>query len=116
LFYNVFIGMGVSVEKFMNSMGITYNVKPEEKRFNKGSGNWNICVFVHANYNDTTELAIYYCFEKKRNGNTSFEQSNIIKSPGQGIFAYLGENNEVYNYFKDIAKKTAERIFGEDEF
>ena len=108
--------MSLSVEKFINSMGITYDVQPEEKRFNKGSGNWNICVFVHANYNRTTELAIYYCFEQKRDGNISFEQSNIIKSPTQGIFAYLGKSDDVYFYFKNIAKETAERILRKDEF
>jgi hypothetical protein len=107
--------MSLSVEKFMDSMGITYDVKPEEKRFNKSSGRWYFCILVHANYNDKTELLIYYCFEE-RNGEASFEQSNIVKSPTQGIFAYLGNSEDVYFYFRNIAKEAAERIFREDKF
>lgn len=112
----VFIVMDKTIEKFMDSMGITYDITHGGKRFNVSTGNDYICVSVKAYYEGKTELELHYCYAKTDSGRIVFDEGNIVKEPGQGIFAYLGMNREIYIYFGDKAKKIAEYFLGDDEY
>lgn len=108
--------MSSSIEKFIKTMGITYEVIPGERKFNWSRGHWYVCVAVYAYRDGNTELELHFCYVKKRSGEISFDEGNMVKEPREGVFSYLGLNQEVYYYFKDMARKVAEDSLNEDDF
>lgn len=102
------------IKKFMNELGITYDIHHSKKKFNWIRGHWYVCTSVLAYHKGDTEMEMHFCYKKTQSGEISFEDANIVKEPKEGIFAYLGLNREVYDYFKGMTRKIAEDILSED--
>jgi len=97
--------MNTIIKKFMETMGITYNI--EQTRRLIYAGKPSACYEVNAYHKGKKEYEQHYCYSIKSNGELTFEDANDVKGPSDGIFAYLGMNREVNNFFKEKVKSVA---------
>lgn len=104
----IYMEFKTTIEKFMDRMGITYSIDTH-KRFNLGR---SICVEIIAYYQKKPQYEIFHCYTLNRNnGKVSYDESNFKTSVSDGIFAYLGDNLSVDEYFSEIARQYAIEYF-----
>jgi hypothetical protein len=104
--------MNEIIEKFMNGMGITYNI--ELTRSQIFGGKRYVCYVVYAFYQGNTEYEQYHCYSKRdRDGAIIYESGNQVKGPGRGIFAYITMDNDVHRYFENKTRNKAKEYLSD---
>lgn len=97
--------METMITKFMNSFKLEFEITlVSNDRFLFGR---RLYCFKSSVYNkEDYELLLYTCWSKKHNSNIiKFDGSTWEKSASGGIFSFLGENDEVDEYFLSLTKK-----------
>ena len=104
--------MNEVIEKFMDGMGITYNI--ELTRSQIYGGKPYVCYVVYANYKGNTEYEQHHCYSKRdRDGAIIYEEGNQIKGPGRGIFAYITMDGDVHRYFENKTRNKAKEYLSD---
>lgn len=99
-----------TIKKFMDSLNLKLHIYFESgPKYIMGGELYCFKTYVTGEKNKDYELLFYSCWTKKRNSSHDirFEGANWDKSSELGIFAYLGENKKVDNYFYNLTKDYA---------
>lgn len=103
------------IEKFINIMGLDYEIIIT----NAYRGTWgrkNVCIKVRV-FSKPPEFKMEYiqnhCYHL-RNGKIIYDQGNTVQGVGQGVLAYIGDNEAVDNYFDALARDKAKEFFDEN--
>ena len=100
--------MSSVVEKFMNTMGITYDIELDRGGISRGER--FICYKVVASYKGKKEYEEYHCYNVRR-GSVHYDEGNQVIGPSQGIFAYLGMDSDVRKFFETKTRQLAKNFF-----
>ena len=90
-----------SLEKFMDTMGINYEIKIDRNYWSNGHA---VCAKIMVYYKSEPQYIQYHCYSKRRDGQLKYEEGNEVKGIQQGVLAYLGNDRAVDNYFDNLAR------------
>ena len=99
-----------ALEKFIERLGIEvyYDI---DRDVMTSTGKKYICVGIRAYYKDEETYTQYHCWEITNTGHMTYEDGNEVRGVGESIFNYLGDNDEVYRYFRNKAKEYGKEYF-----
>lgn len=97
-----------AIEKFIKTMGITYDIERGYTFHTHGTGRPGICYGVHAYYGGTKTYEQHHCYSIRKDGGIMYEEGNEVSGLGRGVFAYLGMDYEVRRYFEVKTRKMAQ--------
>jgi hypothetical protein len=110
--------IGEMLSKFMGSFNLYFEIEntnyTDRKYFSHQSlGVIRYCTFVgKIKKRDTNEVVFSFSVEwGTQNGKIFLLDSYQIKSIDGGLFSYLGRDKEIYNYFVQKTKPSAEEWF-----
>ena len=97
-----------SLEKFMDAMGLDYDISVDRTYFSYGKH--VCCIKIEVFKGEDKEYIQYHCYSLKRNGEIKYEEGNEVKGIHSGALKYLGDDRNIDNYIdnkaREIAKKT----------
>ena len=99
-----------ALEKFMKTMNIDVHYEIE-RSFINSSGKRYACVGVLAYYMRKQTMVQYHCYETTNQGLITYSDGNQVMGPGDGIFSYLGEDDNVERYFEEKAREFVKKYF-----
>jgi hypothetical protein len=102
-----------ALDKFMNSMGIYYELKIQ--RTYRENGRPCVCIEVIVYYDDNEEYVQFHCYKLLRNFEVIYTEGNEIISIRSGVLGHLGQDDLVDNYFENLSRQMARNYF-EKEF
>jgi len=103
----------ISLEKFMDRMGITYDVEISRDYYSRDGK--QVCIHVLAYYQGEKQYDQHHCYGL-RNGKVFYSEGNEIMGINDGVLAYLGKEKEIDNYFEDKARDIARNYLRWQEF
>ena len=103
----------ISLEKFMDRMGITYDIAVSRDYYS-GYGK-QVCVRVVVYYQGEEQFNQHHCYGL-RNGKVFYSEGNEVLGINDGVLAYLGKEKEIDNYFEDKARDMARNYLRWQEF
>ena len=107
--------MDEAIEKFMGMMGINYDIYRTSKVFHDNrTGRRVTCFTVNAYHGGEKQYEQHHCYAEKRDGGVLYEEGNDVKSPGKGVFSYLGMDKDVNRYFEKKARQMAIDFFSKN--
>jgi hypothetical protein len=102
--------MNISIEKFMKTMGITYDIERGYTFHTHGTGRPGVCYAVYAYYEGKKTYDQHHCYSIKKDGVIIYEEGNEVIGLDQGVFSYLGMNADVRRYFEVKTRKMAQEF------
>jgi hypothetical protein len=94
----------ISLEKFMDRMGITYDVEISRDYYSRDGR--QVCIRVLAHYQGEEQYYQHHCYGL-RNGKVFYSEGNEVMGINDGVLAYLGKEKEIDNYFEDKTRAIA---------
>lgn len=101
----------VSLEKFMNRLGITYGLEIDKSYYSRYGK--QVCIQVVVYYKGEVQYDQYHCYGLK-NGKPFYSEGNEVKGINDGVLAYLGSDREIDNYFEDKARDIARKYLKQE--
>lgn len=96
------------IEKFMETMGITYDI--EQTRRLIYAGKPSACYTATAYYKGKKEYEQHHCYSRRSDGTIIYEEGNEVIGPDKGVFVYLGTNPDVRRFFEVKARQMAKQF------
>jgi len=72
------------------------------------------CVRVKAYYLRKQIMVQYHCYETTNHGIITYAEGNKIMGPDEGIFSYLGEDDNIERYFEEKSREFVKKYFQEN--
>jgi len=96
-------------EKFMDSLGITYDIKFERSGMvNKGRF---LCFSVEVKKEERTEYLTYHCYKLRNKRDVEYDSGNEVKGISKGILAFYDRPHNVWDYFETKTRNKAKEYF-----
>ena len=94
----------ISLEKFMDRMGITYDIGIYRSYYS-GYGK-QVCIQVVVYYQGEEQYNQHHCYGL-RNGEPFYSEGNEVMGINDGVLAYLGKERDIDSYFEHKARAIA---------
>ena len=92
-----------AIKKFMDRLGVKVVMFPHQ------SSN-NICIHCKVIYKNITQYYVEDCYGVNENGQVFFVESEMNVGSNDGVFAYLGDDEAVDNFFLDVTQAYAQKF------
>ena len=99
-----------ALEKFINTMDLRVIIEISRKGHNKFSGKF-VCCHILVTKDENVEYSQYHCYTLNKDG-IKYVEGNQEIGVRDGIFAYLGDDKRVDNYFESKTRQLAKEYFG----
>ena len=96
------------IKRFMKKMGMKIYVTP----YVSGSGK-DICIHLKVRQGEALQYYVEDCYGVNENGQVFFVESEMNVGSHDGVFAYLGDDTAVDNFFLDVTQAFAQRFIDE---
>jgi hypothetical protein len=93
-----------ALEKFIDQMGITYNITPSRYYLEPRRGYSSVCMHIVVYYQGNVEYDQHHCYSVKNDGSIVYDEGNQVKGVKDGVLVYLGEDIKIDNYFNHLAR------------
>ena len=96
------------IKKFMKKMGMKIYAIPHVSSDAK-----DICIHLRVRQGETLQYYVEDCYEVNEEGKVRFIESEYNFGAGDGVFAYLGDDTAVDNFFLDVTQGLAQKFIDE---
>ena len=96
------------IKKFMKKMGMKIYAVPHVSSSGK-----DICIHLKVRQGETLQYYVEDCYEVNEEGKVWFIDSELNFSACHGVFAYLGDDTAVDNFFLDVTQGLAQKFIDE---
>ena len=96
------------IKKFMKKMGMKIYAIPHVSSDAK-----DICIHLRVRQGETLQYYVEDCYEVRDNGKVRFIESEYNFGASDGVFAYLGDDTAVDNFFLDVTQAFAQKFIDE---
>ena len=103
---------GKVLEKFMNTMGITYTLEIT-RGYRNTMGRKNVCIEIMVKYKGEVQYIQHHCY-RKVGDSILYTEGNEIMGIKDGVLAYLGNPKKVDEYFDRLGREMAKEYFEKD--
>ena len=94
------------IKKFMKKMGMKIYAVPHVS-------SKDICIHLKVRQGETLQYYVEDCYEVNEEGKVRFIDSELNFGARRGVFAYLGDDTAVDNFFLDITQAFAQKFIDE---
>lgn len=101
-----------AIKKFIDALDIEVHIDIAREYYENGVK--SVCVKVDAKRKESSEYVVYHCYKKGINGRIKYSSNNEVMGARDGIFAHLGQDSGVYQYFLMLCHDAAEDYFDRD--
>ena len=96
------------IKKFMKKMGMKIYAIPHVSSDAK-----DICIHLRVRQGETLQYYVEDCYEVNEEGKVRFIESEYNFGARHGVFAYLGDDTAVDNFFLDVTQGLAQKFIDE---
>ena len=96
------------IKKFMKKMGMKMYAVPHVSSDGK-----DICIHLKVRQGETLQYYVEDCYEVNEEGKVRFIESEYNFGARHGVFAYLGDDTAVDNFFLDVTQGLAQKFIDE---
>ena len=96
------------IKKFMKKMGMKMYAVPHVSSSCK-----DICFHLKVRQGETLQYYVEDCYEVNEEGKVRFIDSELNFGARRGVFAYLGDDTAVDNFFLDVTQGLAQKFIDE---
>ena len=102
----------VALEKFMNTMGITYTLEIT-RGYRDTMGRKYVCIEIRVEYKNDPQYIQHHCYQKSGDA-ILYSEGNEIMGIQDDVVGYLGEPEKVDAYFDRLTSRMAKEYFEKD--
>ena len=96
------------IKKFMKKMGMKIYAVPHVSSDAK-----DICIHLRVRQGERLQYYVEDCYEVNEEGKVRFIESEYNFGARHGVFAYLGDDTAVDNFFLDVTQGLAQKFIDE---
>ena len=96
------------IKKFMKKMGMKMYAVPHVSSDGK-----DICIHLRVRQGETLQYYVEDCYKVNEEGKVWFIESEYNFGARHGVFAYLGDDTAVDNFFLDVTQAFAQKFIDE---
>ena len=96
------------IKKFMKKMGMKIYAIPHVSSDAK-----DICIHLRVRQGETLQYYVEDCYEVDEEGKVRFVESEYNFGASHGVFAYMGDDTAVDNFFLDVTQGLAQKFIDE---
>ena len=96
------------IKKFIKKMGMKMYATPHFSVSGK-----DICIHLRVRQGETLQYYVEDCYEVDEEGKVRFIESEYNFGARHGVFAYLGDDTAVDNFFLDVTQAFAQKFIDE---
>lgn len=100
------MGSKKSIKKFMDKLGMKIYITP-------WSSDKSICVHLKVRKAEKLQYYVEDCYEMNDKGELVWKSGEFNVGVRDGVFAYLGDDNAVDNFFLDLTQDFAQKYMDE---